>query len=146
MPDFSSLCGWITHRLICFMVVFKPLDDVAEIVHSGFGCDINAQELEEAGAEGKHTWKEGRNYNPQQPTWPKSSHYILFISRTQKLNWRIFLTLMMNGSSGLFMESASTLKDELVTTSRLYGPKSLWKGKVLDDLQTMCSKCKKTQV
>lgn len=112
-----QLCGF-THGFICFMVIFEPLDDIHKVVHSGYRCQIHAQEFEQVRAERKHTWKEGRNYNPEFLKW-SNIYDILFIKRTQKLKWRIFLTLMINGSSGLFMESASTLKDELVTTSRL---------------------------
>lgn len=40
-------------------------------------------------------------------------------------NFSIFLMLLTKGSAGLFRESMSTLKAELVTVSMLKGPKNL---------------------
>lgn len=39
--------------------------------------------------------------------------------KTKKLNFKTFFIFTMMGSLGLFMESASTLKDALVTVSKL---------------------------
>lgn len=122
---------WEIYRLLCVMLVFKLLYDVEEKISAGFGHKVHVQQLAQLTDSGeKHCKKKKGERDKYLILYWKVIHWrsVLYIRSNiigHNLKFIIFLRWATRGSSGRLMESMSTLKEALVTTSKLYGPKNL---------------------
>lgn len=126
------LLGWCAYSLFCMVLIFKILNNVIEKVNAVFGKCGNTQSLQQPATKWKHHCRQrAGSYKPQTDSFSLIYNFAFLHIKIngQKVMFSIFFKWVVMGPSGLLMASASTLKDALVTTSRLYGATNLQKEK-----------------